>query len=59
VESNDGRCGIYCIDGGVLPGGVGFREGLREAVMEYAIALAVAAALAVYLFYALLKPERF
>jgi len=27
--------------------------------MEYVIALAVAAALAFYLFYALLKPERF
>jgi len=27
--------------------------------MEYAISLAVAVALAVYLFYALLKPERF
>jgi len=38
---------------------MGIREGLREALMEYAIALVVAAGLAFYLFYALLKPERF
>ena len=38
---------------------MGICERLREAVLEYVIALAVAAALAFYLFYALLKPERF
>jgi K+-transporting ATPase KdpF subunit len=38
---------------------VGFRERLREAVMEYWISLTVAVVLAAYLFYALLRPERF
>lgn len=59
MESRDGRCRIDCFDGGLFPGGLGIRERLREAVMEYVISLAVAAALAFYLFYALLKPERF
>jgi K+-transporting ATPase KdpF subunit len=38
---------------------VGIRQGLREAVMEYWISLMVAVVLAAYLFYALLRPERF
>jgi K+-transporting ATPase KdpF subunit len=32
---------------------------MRTPLMEYAVSLLVATGLAVYLFYALLKPERF
>jgi K+-transporting ATPase KdpF subunit len=38
---------------------IGSRAGLEEISMEYAIALAIAVALGVYLFVALLRPERF
>jgi len=46
--------------GAVLCTELGICERLRKAMSaEYVIALVVAAALAVYLFYALLRPERF
>jgi K+-transporting ATPase KdpF subunit len=32
---------------------------MRAALMEYVISIAVAAGVAVYLFYALLRPEKF
>jgi K+-transporting ATPase KdpF subunit len=46
--------------GSVFPGELGIRERVRPFMSpEYAISLLIAVGVGVYLFYALLRPERF
>jgi K+-transporting ATPase KdpF subunit len=52
--------GVGIDHGSLLPGELGVCERVRPFMtLEYAISLLIALGLGVYLFYALLRPERF